>query len=66
MEQRFQLKTWICGLDWLGSKIGWEFWWIGSDPGEQQFVVANIDDHGLPMTFHGWLELGTTRGFLWH
>jgi len=22
----FQLKTWRCGLGWLGGKIGWEFW----------------------------------------
>lgn len=48
----FQLKTWRCGLGWLGGKIGWEFWWIGSELGQQQFVVGQITDHGLPMACH--------------
>ena len=54
MEQRVQLKTWRCGLDWLGSEIGWEFWWIGGKPSEQQFVVGQIADHGLLLICHGW------------
>ena len=49
------MNTWRCGLDWLGSAIGWEFCWIGGDPGEQQFVVGKIIDHGLPLIVHGWL-----------
>ena len=32
--------------------ISWEFWWIGGEPTEQQFVVGKIIDHGLPMTHH--------------
>jgi len=52
MEKRVQLKTWRFGLDWLGSKIGWEFWWIGGEPGGQQFVVGKVVDHGLPLTCH--------------
>jgi len=35
MEQRVQLKTWRCGLDWLGGEISWEFWWIGGEPSEK-------------------------------
>lgn len=61
MEQRVQLKTWICGLDWIGNEIGWQFWWIGGEPGEQQFVVGQILDHGLPLISHGWL--GQLEGF---
>ena len=52
MEQMFQLKTWRCGLNWLGGEIGWEFWWIGGEPSEQQFVVEQIIKHGLPMRCH--------------
>ena len=55
MEQRVQLKTWRCGLDWLGGEISWEFWWIGGEPSEKQFIVGKIIDHGLLLTFHGWL-----------
>ena len=55
MEQMVQLKTWTFGLDWLGSEIGWEFWLIGGEPGEQQFVVGQVADHGLPLIFDVWL-----------
>ena len=48
----FQLKTWRCGLNWLGGEIGWEFWWIGGEPSEKQFFVGKTTDHGLPMTRH--------------
>jgi len=47
MEHRVELKAWICGLNWLGSEIGWVFWWIGGTSGEQQFVVGQIVDHQL-------------------
>lgn len=35
MEQKVQLRTWRCGLDWIGGEIGWEFWWIVGEHGEQ-------------------------------
>ena len=56
-----QLKTQTFGLDWLGSEIGWEFWLIGGEPGEQQFVVGQVSDHGLPLIFDVWL--GQLEGF---
>lgn len=56
MEPRIQLNTWRCGLEWLGNEIGWEFWWIGGEPGEKQFVVGKVIEHGLPMNFYGLLE----------
>ena len=40
MEQRVQLKTWRCGLDRLHDEMGWEFWWIGGEPGALQYVVG--------------------------
>lgn len=55
MGQRIQLKTWRCGLYYLGNGIEWEFSWIGSQPGEQQFVVWHVADHGLPLNCHGSL-----------
>ena len=55
MEHRVQLKTRRCDLDWLGIEIGGEFWWIGGELGEQQFVIRNVFYHGIPLNFHGWL-----------
>ena len=44
-------RSWSIGF----GEIGWEFWWIGGEPSEQQFFVGKIVDHGLPLTCHGWL-----------
>lgn len=53
MEQRVQLKTRKCGIDWLGSKIGQELQWIDGDPSDQQFVVGQVANHGLPFICNG-------------
>jgi hypothetical protein len=52
-----------CGLLQLGGVAGWEFWWIGGEPGSQQYVVWQISNpvDGLPVTCHGelrWVQLG--------
>ena len=41
--------------------MGWEFWWIGGEPGEQQFVVGQIVNRGLLLICHG--QLGQLEGF---
>ena len=55
MEQRVQLKTWRRDIDRLHGEMGWEFWWIGGEPGILQYVVWQFVDHGRPLSCHGWL-----------